>query len=55
MLTDIAGRRINYNADVQFANTGGVLATAPWVKHDDYVNSIPDDLKKQLPEVEAKH
>ena len=50
MLTDISGRRINYNADVQYPNTGGVLATSPWVKHDDYVSCIPDELKQTLPE-----
>ena len=32
-LTDISGRSLLYHADVQRNNTGGVLATAPWVKH----------------------
>uniref|UniRef100_A0AC34RDP8 Bisphosphate nucleotidase n=1 Tax=Panagrolaimus sp. JU765 TaxID=591449 RepID=A0AC34RDP8_9BILA len=54
MLTDISGRRINYNAGVQFPNTGGVLATAKWVNHQDYVDAIPDDVKNQLKEFAAK-
>uniref|UniRef100_A0AC34RET0 Uncharacterized protein n=1 Tax=Panagrolaimus sp. JU765 TaxID=591449 RepID=A0AC34RET0_9BILA len=54
MLTDISGRRINYNAGVQFPNTGGVLATAKWVNHQDYVDAIPDDVKNQLKEFVAE-
>jgi len=54
MLTDISGRRINYTAGVPFPNTGGVLATAHWVNHQDYVDAIPDDVKRQLPEIAPK-
>lgn len=32
-LTDISGRQLYYGADAQFLNSGGVLATAPWVNH----------------------
>ncbi|CAJ0608468.1 unnamed protein product [Cylicocyclus nassatus] len=53
-LTDISGRDLHYDADVQRNNTGGVVASAPWVKHEDYINSIPQPLKDQLPEVAAK-
>ncbi|CAI5442639.1 unnamed protein product [Caenorhabditis angaria] len=53
-LTDISGRKIRYDSNIQLNNTGGVLATASWVKHLDYVNSIPDDIKNQLPEVASK-
>uniref|UniRef100_A0A7E5A0Z0 3'(2'),5'-bisphosphate nucleotidase 1 n=1 Tax=Panagrellus redivivus TaxID=6233 RepID=A0A7E5A0Z0_PANRE len=49
-LTDISGRPITYAANVQHPNTGGVLATAPTVNHDSYVNAIPDDVKAFLPE-----
>ena len=50
-LTDISGRSLYYGADAQVPNTGGVLATAPWVKHSDYVNAIPQLVKDILPEV----
>ncbi|PAV90496.1 hypothetical protein WR25_27149 [Diploscapter pachys] len=53
-LTDISGRSLLYHADVQKNNTGGVLATAPWIKHQDYVSSIPENLKNQLPEFNPK-
>ncbi|KAI6197029.1 hypothetical protein M3Y94_01177000 [Aphelenchoides besseyi] len=53
-LTDISGRRLYYGADAQRQNTGGVLATACWVKHEDYVNAIPDEVKKMLPEIMSK-
>lgn len=49
-LTDISGRRINYSAEVQHSNSGGVLATAPWVNHQDYLDAIPANIKKNLPE-----
>ncbi|KAI6183990.1 hypothetical protein M3Y97_00548200 [Aphelenchoides bicaudatus] len=53
-LTDISGRRLYYGQDAQRQNTGGVLATASWVKHQEYVDAISDDLKKALPEFSAK-
>nr|CDJ85481.1 Inositol monophosphatase domain containing protein [Haemonchus contortus] len=53
-LTDISGRALRYESTVQRNNTGGVLASAPWVNHQDYVGSIPKALKDQLPEVAAK-
>ncbi|KAH7718896.1 CRE-AAT-6 protein [Aphelenchoides avenae] len=53
-LTDISGRLIYYGADVQRPNTGGVLATAKWVNHQDYLNAIPDAVKNALPEYSAK-
>lgn len=49
-LTDISGRRIYYGADVQYSNSGGVLATSSWVKHQDYLNAIPEAIKEKLPE-----
>uniref|UniRef100_A0AC34FND9 3'(2'),5'-bisphosphate nucleotidase 1 n=1 Tax=Panagrolaimus sp. ES5 TaxID=591445 RepID=A0AC34FND9_9BILA len=42
MLTDISGQRINYHADVQYPNSGGVLATAPWVEHMPFVEALKD-------------
>ncbi|EYC05250.1 hypothetical protein Y032_0083g1664 [Ancylostoma ceylanicum] len=53
-LTDISGRDLCYDASVQRNNTGGVLASAPWVNHEEYIKSIPQSLKDQLPEVAAK-
>uniref|UniRef100_A0AC34Q2V8 3'(2'),5'-bisphosphate nucleotidase n=1 Tax=Panagrolaimus sp. JU765 TaxID=591449 RepID=A0AC34Q2V8_9BILA len=50
-LTDISGRKIDYSEGVQISNTGGVLATANWVKHQDYVDAIPQQVKVQLPEM----
>ncbi|CAB3405485.1 unnamed protein product [Caenorhabditis bovis] len=53
-LTDISGRQINYDKNVQLNNTGGVLATASWVNHQQYVDSIPQNIKNSLPEFAAK-
>lgn len=50
-LTDISGRKIDYSEGVQISNTGGVLATANWVKHQEYVDAIPQQVKIQLPEM----
>ncbi|KAK6059285.1 hypothetical protein COOONC_03087 [Cooperia oncophora] len=53
-LTDISGRVLCYDSSVQRNNTGGVLASAPWVNHQEYIVSIPKFLKDQLPEIAAK-
>ncbi|KAK6013707.1 hypothetical protein OSTOST_20970 [Ostertagia ostertagi] len=53
-LTDISGRFLSYESSVQRNNTGGVLASAPWVNHQEYIGSIPKVLKDQLPEIVAK-
>ncbi|KAI6242748.1 hypothetical protein M3Y99_00181400 [Aphelenchoides fujianensis] len=54
-LTDIAGRRLYYGADAQRQNTGGVLATACWVKHEASPSSKwIHSLIKVLPEVQSK-
>lgn len=53
-LTDISGRLLCYESTVQRNNTGGVLASAPWVNHQEYISSIPKALKDQLPEIAAK-
>lgn len=68
-MSDVSGRRLYYDAGVQRQNTGGVLATAPWVSHQEYVgklssyniqytliilDAIPDDVKKILPEFSPK-
>ncbi|EGT38214.1 hypothetical protein CAEBREN_32773 [Caenorhabditis brenneri] len=53
-LTDISGRDIRYESDVQLNNTGGVLATASWVKHQDYIDTIPQEIKNNLPEISSK-
>ncbi|KAJ1369927.1 hypothetical protein KIN20_031537 [Parelaphostrongylus tenuis] len=52
-LTDISGRYLCYDPTVQRNNTGGVLASASWVNHQDYIRSIPKSLKDQLPEIVA--
>ncbi|CAD6191419.1 unnamed protein product [Caenorhabditis auriculariae] len=54
-LSDVSGRDIRYEPSVQKNNTGGVLATAPWVTHQEYVDSIPQSLKNALPEIAAKN
>jgi 3'(2'), 5'-bisphosphate nucleotidase len=53
-LTDVSGRLLYYGSDAQRPNTGGVLATAKWVNHQDYLAAIPDDLKTSLPEFAPK-
>uniref|UniRef100_A0A1I7Z4R5 3'(2'),5'-bisphosphate nucleotidase 1 n=1 Tax=Steinernema glaseri TaxID=37863 RepID=A0A1I7Z4R5_9BILA len=54
-LTDISGRPLYYGTDAQITNTGGVLATPHWVKHEDYVNTIPAHVKNALPEFVSKN
>lgn len=53
-LTDISGRQIRYEQDVQLNNTGGVLATAAWVEHQKYIDTIPEEIKSNLPEFASK-
>ncbi|VDN53586.1 unnamed protein product [Dracunculus medinensis] len=48
--TDVSGRLFYYGADAQVVNTGGIIATSNWVKHEDIVNGIPDHIKDALPE-----
>uniref|UniRef100_A0A915DVV6 3'(2'),5'-bisphosphate nucleotidase 1 n=1 Tax=Ditylenchus dipsaci TaxID=166011 RepID=A0A915DVV6_9BILA len=48
-LTDISGRGL---ADAQRSNSGGVLATAAWVNHQEYLDAIPSTVKENLPENE---
>lgn len=51
ILTDVSGRRLQYQQNVQMQNSGGVLATAPWVKdHQAYISAIPQPVKEALPE-----
>ncbi|KAF0297815.1 3'(2'),5'-bisphosphate nucleotidase 1 [Amphibalanus amphitrite] len=47
-LTDIHGVQLRYEADVQHMNATGVLATAPGVEHDWYVQRIPADVRDGL-------
>ncbi|CAD5215779.1 unnamed protein product [Bursaphelenchus xylophilus] len=54
-LTDITGRDILYGEHVQHRNTGGVLATAPRLDHEAFVDAIPEDIKIQLPEKLISH
>ncbi|VBB31869.1 unnamed protein product [Acanthocheilonema viteae] len=44
-LTDISGNDLYYGADTQIANSGGVLATAHWVNHQEFVDCIPERIK----------
>ncbi|KAI1727818.1 inositol monophosphatase family domain-containing protein [Ditylenchus destructor] len=53
-LTDISGRSLYYGADAQKKNTGGVLATAAWINHEEYLNAIPEAVKNSLPEKDPK-
>ncbi|TMS35055.1 hypothetical protein L596_002531 [Steinernema carpocapsae] len=54
-LTDISGRTLYYGTDAQITNTGGVLATPHWVKHEEYVSAIPAHVKDCLPEFTSKN
>jgi len=49
-LTDASGRQLHYGKDVQHMNTGGIIATAPWLLHHEFIKAIPDEVKSQLPE-----
>ncbi|EFO23236.2 hypothetical protein LOAG_05255 [Loa loa] len=50
-LTDISGNDLYYGADTQIANSGGVLATAHWVNHQDFVDCIPEGIKTLVPKL----
>uniref|UniRef100_A0A0R3RZ49 3'(2'),5'-bisphosphate nucleotidase 1 n=1 Tax=Elaeophora elaphi TaxID=1147741 RepID=A0A0R3RZ49_9BILA len=50
-LTDISGNDIYYDEDTQIANSGGVLATAHWVNHQEFVDCIPERIKVLVPEL----
>jgi hypothetical protein len=49
-MTDLSGRLFDYGVNAQHMNSGGICATAHWVKHDDYINGIPVDIRQKLPE-----
>uniref|UniRef100_A0A183E3R7 3'(2'),5'-bisphosphate nucleotidase 1 n=1 Tax=Gongylonema pulchrum TaxID=637853 RepID=A0A183E3R7_9BILA len=53
-LTDIAGNDLYYGEDAPVPNSGGVLATAHWVNHQEFVDCIPETIKSVLPELERK-
>ncbi|CAG9531578.1 unnamed protein product [Cercopithifilaria johnstoni] len=44
-LTDISGNNLYYGADTEIANSGGVLATAHWINHQEFVDCIPERIK----------
>uniref|UniRef100_A0A8R1TJF8 3'(2'),5'-bisphosphate nucleotidase 1 n=1 Tax=Onchocerca volvulus TaxID=6282 RepID=A0A8R1TJF8_ONCVO len=50
-LTDISGSDLYYGADTQISNSGGVLATAHWINHQEFVDCIPERIKKLMPEL----
>jgi len=47
-LTDIHGTRLQYHASVQHLNASGVLATAPGVEHQWYVEKMPQEVREKL-------
>ncbi|KAL3117336.1 hypothetical protein niasHT_006363 [Heterodera trifolii] len=53
-LSDMSGRQICYGPSVQLANSGGLLATAPGVDHQSFVDAIPQLVKDALPEKEEE-
>ncbi|GAB6020513.1 hypothetical protein CHUAL_003198 [Chamberlinius hualienensis] len=53
-LTDVHGNYYKYNADIQKANSGGVLATAIDSDHEWYQKRIPEELLRILPVVDKK-
>ncbi|XP_014472699.1 PREDICTED: 3'(2'),5'-bisphosphate nucleotidase 1 [Dinoponera quadriceps] len=48
VLTDLYGERYSYKAGTTYANTRGVLATAPGQSHQWYLSRIPDEVKQNL-------
>lgn len=48
VLTDLYGERYPYNPETTYANTKGVLATAPGQSHQWYLSRIPDEVKQKL-------
>lgn len=48
VLTDLYGERYSYNPETTYANTRGVLATAPGQSHQWYLSRIPDEVKQKL-------
>ncbi len=53
-LTDMHGNYIEYHADVQRLNSGGVLAVPKREKHQWYLEKIPQHVKDALPVVWTK-
>ncbi|XP_018333678.1 3'(2'),5'-bisphosphate nucleotidase 1 [Agrilus planipennis] len=47
-LTNLSGVPYSYDKDVQFPNSGGVLATAKGIDHDDIISKIPQNIKEAL-------
>lgn len=47
-LTDIHGTELQYHAAVKRLNSAGVLATAPGVDHQWYVDKLPDEVTHSL-------
>lgn len=47
-LTDVFGRDINYDADADYQNKHGIVATAPWVDHKEYIDNLPTEIKDSL-------
>ncbi|XP_037091967.1 3'(2'),5'-bisphosphate nucleotidase 1-like isoform X2 [Pollicipes pollicipes] len=47
-LTDMHGDELRYDAAVQRLNSAGVLATAPGVQHDWYVQRVPQEVRDKL-------
>uniref|UniRef100_A0AAF5Q2D5 3'(2'),5'-bisphosphate nucleotidase 1 n=1 Tax=Wuchereria bancrofti TaxID=6293 RepID=A0AAF5Q2D5_WUCBA len=50
-LTDISGNDLYYGADAQISNNNGVLATAHWINHQEFVDCIPIGIKVLVPEL----
>jgi len=48
-LTDIHGDKIQYHAQVEHPNWGGVLASANASEHDKFLNQIPESVRDVLP------
>jgi len=47
-LTDSSGKQIYYGADAEHRTQGGVIATAPWINHENIIDAIPQSVKDEL-------
>lgn len=47
-MTDFWGEKYAYDANTDYLNAKGILATAPGEQHSWYISNIPDEVKQEI-------